>query len=184
MTPRWEAAMVSGAAGSREDGLHQEGCMWHHWKVKDHVAFVSLHVKKHWDTLLFRESVCVLCRYLQRFDSELEQIELMNGIKGRQGRLHGAREAVIKQTIERERAQFEGIGFGESSLCRYMHTTHIIYTCTPFVLENSVTLLCLVPDRDPGHHQWKASENIQVSGQLLFCVFAIHFFELIKKVSS
>lgn len=35
----------------------------------------------------------------------------MNGIKGRQGRLHGAREAVIKQTIERERAQFEGVGF-------------------------------------------------------------------------
>lgn len=53
-------------------------------------------------------------RYLHRFDSELEQIELMNGIKGRQGRLHGAREAVIKQTIERERAQFEGVGFGES----------------------------------------------------------------------
>lgn len=54
-------------------------------------------------------------RYLHRFDSELEQIELMNGIKGRQGCLHGAREAVIKQTIERERAQFEGVGFGESS---------------------------------------------------------------------
>lgn len=57
-------------------------------------------------------------RYLHRFDSELEQIELMNGIKGRQGRLHGAREAVIKQTIERERAQFEGVGFGESSLLK------------------------------------------------------------------
>ena len=56
--------------------------------------------------------VC-FCRYLHRFDSELEQIELKNGIKGRQGRLHGAREAVIKQTIERERAQYEGIGFGE-----------------------------------------------------------------------
>lgn len=40
----------------------------------------------------------------------------MNGIKGRQGRLHGAREEVIKQTIERERALYEGAGFGESSL--------------------------------------------------------------------
>ncbi|MED6239951.1 translation machinery-associated protein 16 [Ataeniobius toweri] len=49
-------------------------------------------------------------RYLHRFDSELEQIELVNGIKGRQGRLHGAREAAIKQTAERERAQFEGVG--------------------------------------------------------------------------
>lgn len=55
-----------------------------------------------------------MCRYLQRFNSELEQIELMNGIKGRQGRLHGAREAVIKQTIEREREQYEGAGFGKS----------------------------------------------------------------------
>ncbi|KAM4750568.1 translation machinery-associated protein 16 [Anableps anableps] len=49
-------------------------------------------------------------RYLHRFDSELEQIELVNGIKGRQGRLHGAREAAIQQTVERERAQFEGVG--------------------------------------------------------------------------
>lgn len=54
-------------------------------------------------------------RYLHRFDSELEQIELVNGIKGRQGRLHGAREAAIQQTVERERAQFEGVGLGESS---------------------------------------------------------------------
>uniref|UniRef100_A0A3B5KKV4 Translation machinery-associated protein 16 n=1 Tax=Takifugu rubripes TaxID=31033 RepID=A0A3B5KKV4_TAKRU len=59
-----------------------------------------------------RKDACeIIERYLHRFDSELEQIELMNGIKGRQGRLHGAREAVIKQTIERERAQYEGIGF-------------------------------------------------------------------------
>ncbi|XP_018546439.1 translation machinery-associated protein 16 [Lates calcarifer] len=59
-----------------------------------------------------RKDACdVIERYLQRFDSELEQIELMNGIKGRQGRLHGAREAVIKQTIEREQAQYEGVGF-------------------------------------------------------------------------
>lgn len=58
-----------------------------------------------------KDACDIIERYLQRFDSELEQIELMNGIKGRQGRLHCAREAVIKQTIERERAQFEGVGF-------------------------------------------------------------------------
>ncbi|XP_075889427.1 translation machinery-associated protein 16 [Nelusetta ayraudi] len=59
-----------------------------------------------------RKEACeIVERYLQRFNSELEQIELMNGIKGRQGRLHGAREAVIKQTIEREREQYEGAGF-------------------------------------------------------------------------
>ncbi|CAL8331305.1 unnamed protein product [Lota lota] len=53
----------------------------------------------------------IIERYLHRFDSELEQIELVNGIKGRQGRLHGARETVIKQTIERERAMYESNGF-------------------------------------------------------------------------
>ncbi|XP_070683877.1 translation machinery-associated protein 16 [Pempheris klunzingeri] len=63
-------------------------------------------------TAYTKKDACdIIERYLKRFDSELEQIELMNGIKGRQGRLHGAREAVIKQTIERERAQYEGSGF-------------------------------------------------------------------------
>ncbi|KAK5926243.1 hypothetical protein CgunFtcFv8_021832 [Champsocephalus gunnari] len=50
-------------------------------------------------------------RYLQRFEPELEQIELVNGIKGRQGRLHGAREAVVKQTMERELEQYKNVGF-------------------------------------------------------------------------
>ncbi|XP_053188402.1 translation machinery-associated protein 16 [Scomber japonicus] len=63
-------------------------------------------------TAYTKKDACdIIERYLRRFDSELEQIELMNGIKGRQGRLHGAREDVIKQTIERERAQYEGVGF-------------------------------------------------------------------------
>ncbi|XP_047433932.1 translation machinery-associated protein 16 [Mugil cephalus] len=63
-------------------------------------------------TTYTRQEACeVIERYLHRFDSELEQIELMNGIKGRQGRLHGARETAIKQTIERERALYEGVGF-------------------------------------------------------------------------
>uniref|UniRef100_UPI0037E77293 translation machinery-associated protein 16 n=1 Tax=Semicossyphus pulcher TaxID=241346 RepID=UPI0037E77293 len=63
-------------------------------------------------TCYTRKDACdIVERYLQRFEPELEQIELMNGIKGRQGRLHGAREAVIKQTIERERAQYDGVGF-------------------------------------------------------------------------
>ncbi|KAK2542800.1 Tma16 [Columba livia] len=48
--------------------------------------------------------------YMCRFNAELEQIELQNSIKGRQGRQHGSREAVIKQTIERERQLYEGYG--------------------------------------------------------------------------
>ncbi|CAN9510253.1 unnamed protein product [Ophioblennius macclurei] len=63
-------------------------------------------------TTYTKKDACeIIESYLHRFDSELEQIELANSIKGRQGRLHGAREAVIKQTMERERAQFEGVGF-------------------------------------------------------------------------
>ncbi|KAM6939747.1 translation machinery-associated protein 16 [Xenentodon cancila] len=58
-----------------------------------------------------KDACDIIERYLRRFDLELEQIELVNGIKGRQGRLHGARETVIKQTIERERAQYESVGF-------------------------------------------------------------------------
>lgn len=47
-----------------------------------------------------------------RFSDELEQIELRNSIKGRQGRQHGSRETVIKQTMERERQLYEGYGIG------------------------------------------------------------------------
>ncbi|KAJ8000417.1 hypothetical protein DPEC_G00179920 [Dallia pectoralis] len=57
------------------------------------------------------ESCQLIERYLHRFDSELEQIELVNGIKGRQGRLHGSREASIKQTVERETSLYHGNGF-------------------------------------------------------------------------
>lgn len=63
-------------------------------------------------TTYTKQDACDLIEsYLHRFDSELEQIELVNRIKGRQGRLHCARETVIQQSIERERAQFEGNGF-------------------------------------------------------------------------
>ncbi|XP_076874817.1 translation machinery-associated protein 16 [Brachyhypopomus gauderio] len=59
-----------------------------------------------------KQDACeIIERYLRRFDGELEQIELANSIKGRQGRLHGSREAIVRQTIERERDQYEGAGF-------------------------------------------------------------------------
>ncbi|NWX96627.1 TMA16 protein, partial [Nothoprocta ornata] len=48
--------------------------------------------------------------YIGRFSDELEQIELQNSIKGRQGRQHGSRETVIRQTMERERRLYEGYG--------------------------------------------------------------------------
>jgi len=69
-----------------------------------------------------QEACNIIERYLHRFNSELEQIELANSIKGRQGRMHGAREAVIKQTMESERAQYEGNGFEIPDI---MNTKHM-----------------------------------------------------------
>lgn len=59
-----------------------------------------------------KKDACELIeRYLSRFSSELEQIELHNSIKDRQGRRHHSRETVIKQTMARERQQYDGYGF-------------------------------------------------------------------------
>ncbi|XP_037686885.1 translation machinery-associated protein 16 [Choloepus didactylus] len=59
-----------------------------------------------------KKDACELIeRYLNRFSDELEQIELHNSIKDRQGRKHHSRETVIKQTMARERQQYEGYGF-------------------------------------------------------------------------
>ncbi|XP_016073066.1 PREDICTED: translation machinery-associated protein 16 [Miniopterus natalensis] len=58
-----------------------------------------------------KKDACELIeRYLNRFSSELEQIELHNSIKDRQGRRHCSRETAIRQTVERERRQYEGHG--------------------------------------------------------------------------
>lgn len=57
-----------------------------------------------------KEACELIERYLGRFSSELEQIELQNSIKGRQGRQHCSREMIIKQTMERERLLYEGPG--------------------------------------------------------------------------
>ena len=46
-------------------------------------------------------------RYLNRFSSELEQIELRNSFKDRQGWRHCSREAAFRQTLERERRQHQ-----------------------------------------------------------------------------
>ncbi|XP_036914220.1 translation machinery-associated protein 16 [Sturnira hondurensis] len=58
-----------------------------------------------------KKDACELIeRYLNRFGSELEQIELHNSIRDRQGRRHCSRETAIRQTMERERQQYEGYG--------------------------------------------------------------------------
>ena len=45
--------------------------------------------------------------YLQRFDSELEQIDIVRSIGKRQGNPHSARENAVKSTIEREKRQID-----------------------------------------------------------------------------
>ncbi|EHB15082.1 hypothetical protein GW7_14929 [Heterocephalus glaber] len=58
-----------------------------------------------------KKDACELIeKYLKQFSSELEQIELHNSIKDKQGRCHQAREMVIKQTMEPEGQQYEAYG--------------------------------------------------------------------------
>lgn len=64
-----------------------------------------------------------LFRYLDRFSSELEQIELHNSIRARQGRRHCARETVIRQTLARERQQYGGYGLGARALSFFLSQT-------------------------------------------------------------
>ncbi|XP_030048538.1 translation machinery-associated protein 16 [Microcaecilia unicolor] len=68
-----------------------------------------------------KEACDLIERYLHRFDGELEQIELHNSIKGRQGRQHFSRETVIRQTIERERLLYEGPGIEIPDLLNAKH---------------------------------------------------------------
>lgn len=57
-----------------------------------------------------RDACELIERYLNRFSSELEQIELRNSFKDRQGRRHCSREAAIRQTLEREQQQYQAYG--------------------------------------------------------------------------
>ncbi|XP_062992171.1 translation machinery-associated protein 16 [Elgaria multicarinata webbii] len=69
-----------------------------------------------------KKEACELVEnYLQRFSDELEQIELRNSIKGRQARQHSSRESVIKQTMERERQQYEGHGLDIPDIVNSKH---------------------------------------------------------------
>ncbi|XP_078731377.1 translation machinery-associated protein 16 [Lampetra fluviatilis] len=56
------------------------------------------------------EMCAVIERYLDRFAVELEQIDLVNSVAGRQGRQHGPRETAIRQTLQRERELYDGTG--------------------------------------------------------------------------
>ncbi|XP_066488073.1 translation machinery-associated protein 16 [Tiliqua scincoides] len=72
-----------------------------------------------------KKEACELAEnYLHRFSDELEQIELQNSIKGRQGRQHSSRETVIKHTMERERELYDGHGLDIPDFvnCKHLQT--------------------------------------------------------------
>ena len=48
--------------------------------------------------------------YLERFNEELEQINIVNSVGNRQSKQHVARETAIRFTLERETVEFEGVG--------------------------------------------------------------------------
>ncbi|XP_078255109.1 translation machinery-associated protein 16 [Rhinoraja longicauda] len=68
-----------------------------------------------------QEACEIIEKYLHRFDTELLQIELANSIKSRQGRQHEAREAILKQTIERERLQYQENGLEIPDILNIKH---------------------------------------------------------------
>ncbi|XP_038061880.1 translation machinery-associated protein 16-like [Patiria miniata] len=58
-----------------------------------------------------RVELCQLVEgYLHRFDEELEQIDIIQGMKARKGRQHAAREDIIKSTMKTERNLFNTCG--------------------------------------------------------------------------
>ncbi|XP_032719477.1 translation machinery-associated protein 16 isoform X2 [Lontra canadensis] len=96
-----------------------------------------------------KKDACELIeRYLNRFSSELEQIELHNSIKDRQGRRHYSRETVIKQTMERERQQYEGYGL-ELSLVIMM--SYLSTLTIKFSSPSGIFLVCFIVELPLAH---------------------------------
>ncbi|XP_069782394.1 translation machinery-associated protein 16 isoform X2 [Narcine bancroftii] len=79
--------------------------------IGEKLLWFQSHLEPHKTEYSKQEACEIVEKYLHRFDTELEQIELANSIKGRKGRQHVAREATLKQTIEHERLQYEEHGF-------------------------------------------------------------------------
>ncbi len=52
-------------------------------------------------------------RYLKRFDEEVEQINLKQSICKNRSNQHASRLSIIKMTLDRENAEYNGAGIGE-----------------------------------------------------------------------
>ncbi|XP_023224270.1 translation machinery-associated protein 16-like [Centruroides sculpturatus] len=60
-------------------------------------------------------------RYLNRFSDELEQIDIINNIKGRTGIQHAARKDSIKFTIDQEKNDFQTCGLDSFMALVFKH---------------------------------------------------------------
>lgn len=55
----------------------------------------------------------LLVRYLKRFDDEIEQIGLKQSISKNRSNQHASRLSILKMTLERESAEYNGAGIGK-----------------------------------------------------------------------
>ncbi|XP_014446376.2 LOW QUALITY PROTEIN: translation machinery-associated protein 16 [Tupaia chinensis] len=70
--------------------------------IGEKLQWFQSHLDPHKGGYSKRDACELIERYLNRFSGELEQIELHNSIRDRQGRRHCFREAVIRQTVARD----------------------------------------------------------------------------------
>ena len=68
-----------------------------------------------------RELVELVNKYRHRFDEELEQIAIVNSIKGRDKLQYASREAAIKLTTEKEDTEFNSCGIEVPDLINGQH---------------------------------------------------------------
>lgn len=58
-----------------------------------------------------------ICRYLERFTEEIDQIMLKQSISKHRSHQHASRLDVIKMTLERENGEYNGAGIELMNLC-------------------------------------------------------------------
>uniref|UniRef100_T1IS66 Translation machinery-associated protein 16 n=1 Tax=Strigamia maritima TaxID=126957 RepID=T1IS66_STRMM len=71
------------------------------------------HLEENTKKLTNEEILHLIETYFRRFDSELEQISIVHGIKGRKSQQHAARHDVISHQIETDERDFNTCGIGK-----------------------------------------------------------------------
>ncbi|XP_071829616.1 translation machinery-associated protein 16-like [Apostichopus japonicus] len=93
-------------ATSLKQSVQQEKMLW----VKEHLDEEK--------TIYSKQELCELVeRYLERFDEEMEQINIIQGISARKSNQHAPRESAIRLTLQKEITDFETCGIEMPDLC-------------------------------------------------------------------